>query len=126
MNFNGFDQGVHEFLQDIICFEGLHVLVLKAEDKKDLHDPLNDLPIDLVLNKTLLEVLNQLLQASLLHKEIPDGVGNIQDVGRDVHQNEDFENLGYDLVNVSVILQHIQQDVLDSDSAEHADGLLVS
>ena len=51
MNFNGFNECVHEFLQDIICFEGLHVLVLKAEDKKDLNDPLNDLPIDLIFHQ---------------------------------------------------------------------------
>ena len=43
-----------------------------------------------------------------------------------MHQNEDFENLCYDLVNVSVALQHVKKDVLDSYSAKHADGLLIS
>ncbi len=80
MNFNGFNQGVHEFLKDIICFEGFNILVLKAEDEKDLHDPLKDLPIDLVFHKTLLKIFNELLEASFLNKKISYGVGNIQDV----------------------------------------------
>ena len=43
-----------------------------------------------------------------------------------MHQNEDFEHLCYDLVNVSVVLQHVKKDILDSNSAKHAYGLLVS